>query len=96
MAQFTSLQQSQSLTTEMAKLSRSQEIVAANSYIGQQVTVKDGASGSTSGIVSGVKMDADGPQIVVGDKTYPISAVLSVMPGIFSTYSLPPATAGAA
>ncbi len=96
MAQFTSLQQTQSLTTEMAKLSRSQEIVAANSYIGQQVTVKDGTNGSTKGIVSGVQMNADGPQIVVGDQTYPISAVLSVSPGLFSTFTLPPATAGAA
>jgi flagellar basal-body rod modification protein FlgD len=80
MAQFTSLQQTQTLTTEMAKLSTNQELVAANSYIGQQVTVDDGQGGTASGVVSSVQVDSTGPKIMVGANPYAISSVLSVQP----------------
>jgi flagellar basal-body rod modification protein FlgD len=80
MAQFTSLQQTQTLTTEMAKLSANQELVAANSYIGQQVTVDDGKGGTASGVVSSVQVDSTGPKIMVGANPYAISSVLSVQP----------------
>jgi len=94
MAQFTSLQQSQTLTTEMTKLSTSQELVAANSYIGRQVTVDDGKGGLTTGIVSGVEVDSTGPKIMVGANPYAISAVHSVQPAPLPTS--PAAGAGGA
>lgn len=94
MAQFSSLQQSQSLTTEMAKLSRSQELVTANSFLGQQVTVDDGTAVTISGDVTSVQLTSTGPQIVVAGKSYPISSVLSVQPRIVSSPVNPPAVAG--
>jgi flagellar basal-body rod modification protein FlgD len=93
MAQFTSLSQTQTLTTEMAKLSASQELMAANSYIGTQVTVDNGQGGIASGVVSGVQVDAtNGPQIMVGGKAYSITSVLSVQPGVVSTAVTPAST----
>ncbi len=80
MAQFTALDQSKSLTAEMVKLRTGQDLVTANSYLGKQVTLKDGTGGTTTGLVSGIQVDADGPRIVVGDFTYPISSVLLVEP----------------
>ncbi|MEI6108197.1 MAG: flagellar hook capping FlgD N-terminal domain-containing protein [Opitutae bacterium] len=94
LAQFTSLQQAQSLTGEMAKLSKSQELIAANSFLGQQVTVSEGKAGTISGLVSGVQVSSTGPEIVVNGKNYPISSVLYVQPGIISASSIPSAGAG--
>ncbi len=94
MAQFSALSQTQTLTAEMAKLSASQSIVTANSYIGRQVTVADGKGGTTSGNVGAVEMSVDGPRIVIGEKTYPISAVLLVEPGTVTTLTTPPAGDG--
>jgi len=84
MAQFTSLQQTQTMTTQMAKLSTSQELMAANSYIGQQVTVDDGNGGTASGVVSSVQVNSTGPHIMVGGKPYSITSVLSVQPASVS------------
>ena len=89
MAQFTSLQQTQTMTTQMTKLSATQDLMAANSYIGQQVTVDDGNGGIATGVVSGVQVYTTGPQIMVGGKPYPISSVLSVQPGTVSTPATP-------
>jgi flagellar basal-body rod modification protein FlgD len=99
MAQFTSLQQTQTMTTQMTKLSATQDLVAANSYLGQMVTVDDGNGGTASGIVSGVQVDSTGPKIVVNNNPYSISSVLFVQPGTVSppaTTATPSANAGGA
>ena len=99
MAQFTSLQQTQTMTTQMTKLSATQDLVAANSYLGQMVTVDDGNGGTASGIVSGVQVDSTGPKIVVNNNPYSISSVLFVKPGTASTpatTATPSANAGGA
>jgi len=96
MAQFSSLSQTQSLTAEMAKLSANQALVTANSYLGQKVTVDDGKGGTATGNVTGVEKGTDGPRIVVGNLTYPVSSVLLVEPGTVSTPTTTPAGAGGA
>ncbi len=99
MAQFTSLQQTQTMTTQMTKLSATQDLMAANSYLGQMVTVDNGNGGSASGIVSAVQVDSNGPKIVVGGNPYAISSVLSVQSGTVSnpaTTATPSATPGGA
>ena len=81
MAQFTSLSQTQTMTAEMVKLNASQQLAAANSFIGKDVVLDDGKGGTASGTVSGVQVDATaGPQIVVGSTAYALSAVLYVQP----------------
>lgn len=76
MAQFTSLTQSQTMTAEMVKISGSQQIAAANSFIGKHVTIDDGEGGLITGEVSGVLVDKTGPMLVVGDTAYSISSVV--------------------
>ena len=94
MAQFTSLEQSNTLVKQITQLSTNQNIVSANSYLGRQVTLDDGKGGTISGVVSGVKLSNGTPQLVVGDKTYSPSAVLLVEPAPLApatTADLPPA-----
>lgn len=81
MAQFTSLEQSTTLTAEMARLRTDQQYATANTYLGQQVTVKDGENSTATGIVSGIETSTEGPRLVVGGFTYPVSSVLLVQPG---------------
>lgn len=81
MAQFTSLSQTQTMTSEMVKLNASQQLAAANSFLGKQVVVDDGKGGTNAGTVSGVQVDPTaGPQIIIGSEAYSLSAVLFVQP----------------
>jgi flagellar basal-body rod modification protein FlgD len=93
MAQFTSLSQSQTMTAEMVKLNSSQQLAAANSFIGKEVVVDDGKGGTNSGTVSGVQVDATaGPQIIIGTEAYSMSSVLYVQPASSTPTPTPAAT----
>jgi flagellar basal-body rod modification protein FlgD len=92
MAQFSSLEQSNSLVQQMAQLSARQDITEANSYLGRQVTLDDGKGGTASGLVDGVDLSSGTPRLKVGQSTYPLSSVLYVEPGAFTNpTALPPA-----
>ena len=80
MAQFTALDQSKSLLAEMTQLGASQDIVTANSYIGRHVTLDAGDDALVSGDVTGIELTDGAPRLIVGDKTYDLSAVLLVEP----------------
>lgn len=80
MAQFTALDQSKSLLKQMTQMSTSQDMVTANSYIGRHVTLDGGDDQTVSGDVTGVELADGTPRIIVGDKTYPLSAVILVEP----------------
>lgn len=93
MAQFTALDQSKSLLTEVTAMSAKQDFVTANSYIGRHVTFDDGNGGLVSGDVTGVDTTDTTPRLVVGDKTYPLSSVLLVEPGT-ATATTPSVSSG--
>ncbi|MCR6654545.1 MAG: hypothetical protein NVV63_01760 [Opitutus sp.] len=80
MAQFTALDNSSSLLQQITQLNNQQDALTANSYIGRRVTVDDGQGGLVTGDVSGVEFMDGTPRIVIGDYTYPVSAVLLVEP----------------
>lgn len=80
MAQFTSLEQSSSMASQLTAMNAKQDIATANSYLGRLVTVSDGKGGTTVGEATGVEV-ADGvPRLVVGDFTYALSSVIRVTP----------------
>jgi flagellar basal-body rod modification protein FlgD len=80
MAQFTSLEQSSSMASQLTMMNAKQDIATANSYLGRLVTVSDGKGGTTVGEATGVEV-ADGvPRLVVGDLTYSLSSVIRVAP----------------
>jgi flagellar basal-body rod modification protein FlgD len=78
MANFTSLEQTKTMSQTMASLLNSQNTATASSYIGKQVTLRDAAGDSTSGIVSEVRIKEGKPYLVVGDKEYDATTVTKV------------------
>ena len=90
MAQFSSLEQSSAMALQMTQLNNSQHVTAANSYLGHQVTLDDGQGGTVTGPVTGVEMASGTPRLIVGDYTYPLSAVLLVEPAPATPAQLPP------
>jgi flagellar basal-body rod modification protein FlgD len=96
MAQFTSLDQTGTLVQQMTQMRTQQDITTANSYIGRNVTLDGGNNQTVSGQVSGVDVSDGTPRLIVGQNTYPLSAVLLVEPGTTTANptSTPPANAG--
>lgn len=85
MAQFSSLEQSQTMATDIAAMRSDQLTTTANSYLGHRVTLDAGNNQLMTGDVAGVEMATDGPRLIVGDYTYPLSSVLLVEPAAVST-----------
>lgn len=85
MAQFTALDQSKALLTQMTQLGASQTIATANSYLGRQVTLDAGDDQTVTGVVTGVEVTDGTPRLIVGDLTYDLSAVLLVEPAPVTT-----------
>ncbi len=79
-AQFTSLQQTNTLVQQITQMAAEQNSATANSYIGRQVTVDAGNGTSAAGVVSAVDASGSSPQIVINGQSYPLSAVLRVEP----------------
>lgn len=90
MAQFTALDQSSSLVQQMTQLRANQDISTANSYIGRSVTLVNGDEGQITGEVTAVDLSSGSARLVVGDQTYPISAVLRVERGVAASPSSQP------
>lgn len=83
MAQFSSLEQTQTLTQQMTQLRANQDLATANSYIGRQVTVDSGEGDGTTvtGNVTAVDVTGSAPRIIVNGQSYNLSAVLRLEPG---------------
>ena len=74
MAQFSSLEQMNTLTREFGELRSNQQLNSASSLIGRQVTV-DTPDESVTGVVEAVDATASPASIVVNGKTYEMTAV---------------------
>lgn len=92
MAQFSALEQASTMSREMSALRADQLRVTANSYLGHRVTVTSDDGTPVTGDVSAIDASGDEPLLVVGDVTYPLSAVLRVEPRVVTVP--PPAGAG--
>ncbi|MEO6875336.1 MAG: flagellar hook capping FlgD N-terminal domain-containing protein [Opitutaceae bacterium] len=82
MAQFTSLQQTQTLTQQMTQLRATQDLTTANSYIGRKATVDAGDGTTTAGNVTAVDASGASPMLIVNGSSYALSAVLRLEPGV--------------
>ena len=78
MAQFSTLQATQTMQTNLAGLESSQAVLQANSLLGRTVQVQSASGVSASGVVSAVTIQAGTPSIVVNGQPYNLSSVLSV------------------
>src|SRR5258708_15231191 len=77
-AQFTSLQQTNTLVQQVTQLNAQQNISAANSYLGRTVTVDTGSGLTDVGQVTAIDTSGSTPQVVVNGNTYALSTVLRI------------------
>ncbi|HTL16935.1 MAG TPA: flagellar hook capping FlgD N-terminal domain-containing protein [Patescibacteria group bacterium] len=84
MAQFSSLQASQSTQSSVSLLQASQQVQQANGLIGRNVTLIAQDGTRPSGLVTAIQMVSGIPKILVNGALYDLSQVLSI--------SQPPAT----
>jgi flagellar basal-body rod modification protein FlgD len=80
LAQFTSLDEMNTLSKNFSLMRADQSKYTAASYIGMKVTVTDStsSSGLTTGIVSAVDTSSDTPQLDINGTNYPLSSVTKV------------------
>jgi len=80
LAQFSSLDQMNTLSQNFNLMRADQSKYTAASYIGMQVTVTDAtsSSGVTTGIVSAVDTSTDTPQLEINGNYYSLSTVTKV------------------
>jgi len=91
MAQFTSLEQSGSLVTQMGQLRSDQQNLAATGMLGRTVTASDTAGNPVIGQVTAVENSASGPTLVINGVNYPISSVVRIENTPANATALPPA-----
>ena len=78
MAQFSTLQATQTMQKNLAGLEASQAVLQANSLLGRTVQVQSASGVTASGVVSAVTIQAGTPSIVVNGQPYNLGSVLSV------------------
>jgi flagellar basal-body rod modification protein FlgD len=76
-AQFSMVERLEAMSTATTELLSMERSSAATGLLGNQISWKDGDTEKT-GVVSGVRMGADGPTLVVGDKDVPYASVTKV------------------
>lgn len=84
MAQFTSLEQSNSMMVEMGRLRADQQLLMGNGYIGRTVTVEDAKGKPVTGLVTSLENAKDGVRLTIGDQTYPLSSILKIEPTVLN------------
>ncbi len=78
MAQFSALQQSSSLVTEMGLLRADQQNLSASGMLGRTVTVSDKDGNPVTGQVTAMESTKDGPVLLIDGQKYPLSDVTRV------------------
>lgn len=89
MAEFTALEQSKtmmeqsrSMSVDIAALREQQQFLQANGMLGRNVVVEVGGGLVEQGTVTAVEMEAGTPKLVVNGKAYQLGQVLSITPAI--------------
>jgi flagellar basal-body rod modification protein FlgD len=78
MAQFSSLEQSKTMSSDMTQLRTQQQVLQANGLIGRAVDLQVDDTTVIHGTVSSVKIEAGTPKLVVDGRGYDLSKVLTI------------------
>ncbi len=81
MAQFTALEQSKTMASDMEQMHSDQQQAQARALLGNNVLLQLADGATTSGTVTGVNMDNGVPTVVVNGANYNATQVLAVSPG---------------
>ena len=82
MAQFSLLEQSKSMQSELAQMRTDQLFLQANAMLGRVVELQDAQGAPTRGTVSAIHVVEGMPKIVVGGQSYDLSEVVAVEPAL--------------
>jgi flagellar basal-body rod modification protein FlgD len=80
MAQFSSLEQTKTMESDLAAMKSQQDFTQAATLLGRKVQVQTGTATTDTGTVSSVQMAAGTPQLAINGNLYDLSQVLSVTP----------------
>lgn len=80
MAQFSTLEQSKSMTADIAMLKAQQEVLTANGLIGRTVTVSQNDKQVAQGMVTSIAMNDGAPAVVINGKNYSLEDVSLISP----------------
>jgi flagellar basal-body rod modification protein FlgD len=78
MAQFSSLEQTRSMQSDISGLRGEQQVLQANGMIGRTVALQDNSGATITGVVSGLSLATGTPQIIVNGQAYPLSSLLGI------------------
>jgi flagellar basal-body rod modification protein FlgD len=77
-AQFTEVEKLTDIDTQVTSALNANQLIAASTMIGHQVTYKDANGNDQTGVVSSVKVTSTGPQLQIGTDAVPFSMVEEV------------------
>ncbi|HTI70342.1 MAG TPA: flagellar hook capping FlgD N-terminal domain-containing protein [Candidatus Limnocylindria bacterium] len=80
MAQFSSLEQSKSMSAQMTQMNQGQQITQASSMLGKVVLLQGADGQISSGQVTGVTIDGTTPLLIVNGEGYKLSQVVGFTP----------------
>ncbi len=78
MAQFSSLEQTKTMSADITKLRQGNDFLQATNLLGKEVRLSLGDMAFTKGIVTDLNVKDGEARIIVGDKTYTLDQVNSV------------------
>lgn len=78
MTQFTTLEQTKNMTTDISQMRAQQQILQGMSLLNREVEVQSGKSDPVTGVVTDLVMDGDSPRLLIGGKPYDLSDVRNV------------------
>ncbi len=80
MAQFSTLQATTAMQTNLAQIGAQQQFLQATDLIGKNVVLQNDDQSVTSGVVGAVQIEAGTPKLIVDGQSYDLSQVLTVTP----------------
>ena len=81
LTQFTTLEQTKGMQTDIAELRTQQQFLQANATLGRKVSVQDSNGVVTTGVVASIKVEAGTPLIVVNGQAHDLGELISIEPG---------------
>ncbi|MDA1276094.1 MAG: flagellar hook assembly protein FlgD [Verrucomicrobia bacterium] len=78
MTQFTSLEQTQNMQSDIAQMRSQQEMLQAMSMLDREVMVLTDGGTPITGVVKGFDMEGHTPKLLIGDKRYDLSKIQSI------------------
>ena len=85
MAQFSALEQSKTMQSDIASLRGDQQMLQAYGLLGQTVQLQQEGQNAVLGTVSAVQNEAGTPKLMVDGKSYTLDEVLFVYPATVAT-----------